>query len=140
MISPSAIVKKKFQRPIKFFGLIFIAFAFFSLAGGPLALLQTVAWARMIHDYSEQESVVTAFQKTFSGKYPCSLCKKIAAEKKKEKKNQALLETITKKEKVILEETTLLTLPSFTKVPYPEVADTHYRSFTKGPVTPPPRI
>ncbi len=86
MIFRSKTVTTVLQRPVKFFGLLLIALSFFSLAGGPLALVQTVAWAKMLHDYSAQESVVTAFQKTFSGKYPCSLCQKIAAAKKKEKK------------------------------------------------------
>ena len=139
MISLSKVVTTALQRPIKFFGLIFIAFAFFSLAGGPLALFQMVAWGKMIRNYSAQESVSTAFQKTFSGKYPCPLCQKITAEKKKEKQSQNLFETITKKEKVILEKTVLLTQPSFKKVAYPEVADSHYHSFMTGPATPPPR-
>ncbi len=89
MIFLSKAVATALLRPVKFFRLILIALAFFSLAGGPLAVLQTVAWAKMIRNYSTEESLATAFQKTFSGKYHCSLCQKIAAEKKNEKKAAA---------------------------------------------------
>ncbi|WP_337236091.1 hypothetical protein, partial [Vibrio cholerae] len=46
-----------FQQPVRLLGALFIALAFFSLAGGPLAVVQTVAWATMIRNYSATESL-----------------------------------------------------------------------------------
>ena len=45
--------------------------------GGHWLALQSIAWGRMIADFSRQDSVGTAIAKTFSGKYPCPLCLKV---------------------------------------------------------------
>ena len=42
--------------------------------GGHWFALQSIAWSRMIADFSHRDSLGTAIAKTFSGKYPCSLC------------------------------------------------------------------
>jgi hypothetical protein len=63
-----------------------MAAALFLSAGGHLALLQGVAWANMIRDYSRGGSLTQAVEKTFDGKHPCPLCKKIAAQRSHEEK------------------------------------------------------
>ena len=55
--------------------------------------LQTVAWAGMIVSYSEKAPLKTALAETFDGKYPCPLCKAIAAGKKSEKKSEFTAQT-----------------------------------------------
>ena len=68
-------------------GLVFAAFALFSIAGGHWAVLQTVAWAEMLHDYTQQTgSVTVAVEQTFDGVHPCELCREIATAKAKEHK------------------------------------------------------
>ncbi len=59
--------------------------AMFSVAGGHWAILQTVAWARMLQDYSRGASLPVAITKTFNGKNPCGLCLKVEEGRKKEK-------------------------------------------------------
>jgi hypothetical protein len=55
------------------------------------AALQTVAWTTMIAANLSCESFSTAVSQTFDGEHPCPLCKAIAAAKKSEKKNDALV-------------------------------------------------
>lgn len=72
------------REMIRAFGLPLICIAMFYLAGGHWAILQTVAWARMIEDYSRKDPINVAILKTFSGKYPCTLCKKVEEGRQKE--------------------------------------------------------
>jgi hypothetical protein len=63
---------------------ILMATALFFSVGGHLGLLQGVAWATMIHDFSRGGSLTQAVEKTFDGKHPCAMCKKIAKVKNSE--------------------------------------------------------
>ena len=89
------------QPPLRLLGTLFIAVALFSLSGGHWAVLQSVAWGRMIQSYSAQGSFQSAVKKTFSGNYRCSLCKKIEQAKQQEKKNIFVNETFKKKEGIL---------------------------------------
>jgi len=40
-------------------------------------ILQSVAWARMLVDYSRSFGVQTAIEQTFDGQHPCEMCKMI---------------------------------------------------------------
>lgn len=63
----------------------------FGFIGGNWALLQCVAWTKMLWDYSHtsqsvsSQSIKKAVTRTFDGKHPCSLCKRIVKGKAKEK-------------------------------------------------------
>ena len=48
-------------------------------------LFQSVAWLRMVLNYSQDATLSEALAKTFDGKHPCSLCKEIAKGKQSEK-------------------------------------------------------
>jgi len=52
--------------------------AVFQLLGGPLAILQGVAWVRMALTYSQSDGVGEGIAKTFDGQHMCPLCKAIA--------------------------------------------------------------
>ena len=68
-------------------GLVCAALAFFSIAGGHWAVLQSVAWVEMLHSYSQHSgSMAVAFEKTFDGQHPCELCQQIQAGKAKERR------------------------------------------------------
>ena len=70
-------------------GLVLAALAFFSIAGGHWAVLQTVAWAEMLRDYTQKTgSVALAVEQTFDGAHPCELCLQIATAKQQEAKVQ----------------------------------------------------
>lgn len=74
-----------------------ISLALFLVLGGPWVVLQTVAWTKMVIDYSERSSVPEAFSKTFDGNHPCGLCKKITKAKEGERKSPLVI-TQAKKE------------------------------------------
>jgi hypothetical protein len=59
--------------------------------GGHLALLQTVAWGRMLMTYSNGTTMAVAVEKTFDGGHPCSLCKLVSRTKSEEKEKNAAL-------------------------------------------------
>lgn len=54
--------------------------------GGHWALLQSAAWVGMAVNFSKQESLATALQKTFDGRHPCKLCKIVKAGQSSEQK------------------------------------------------------
>ncbi len=60
--------------------------ALFLVAGGHWAMLQGVAWAGMMKDFSRTGSLTEAVGKTFDGKHPCAMCKKIASARTHEEK------------------------------------------------------
>ena len=65
-------------------GLVLAALALFSIAGGHWAVLQSVAWVEMLHDYAQKTgSVAVAVEQTFDGAHPCELCREIATSKDK---------------------------------------------------------
>ena len=72
-----------FRRPIM---TMVMALALFMIAGGHWAMLQSVAWAGMVKDFSHTGSIAEAVTKTFDGKHPCSMCKKIAKARAAEEK------------------------------------------------------
>ncbi len=47
-------------------------------------MFQTIAWAQMIRDYSRTATIAEAIAKTFKGRSPCGLCKKISEKRQKE--------------------------------------------------------
>lgn len=67
-------------------GILLCCVAFFFLAGGHWAVLQSVAWARMIADYAQSEPLASAVEKTFDGEHPCTMCKDISQSKKSEER------------------------------------------------------
>jgi hypothetical protein len=101
-----------------------MALALFVAIGGPLAVLQGVAWATMIRDYSRTGSVTAAVEKTFDGKHPCAMCKKIAAQRSHDEKTPATVQAEKKAEVFIALGTAIVPLPivrCFAHPPHPFV-------------------
>jgi hypothetical protein len=69
-------------------GKICLVLALVAMLGAHWALLQTVAWTRMLADNLHSSSFCDAVTKTFDGQHPCPLCKAIAAGKQSEKKTE----------------------------------------------------
>ena len=63
-----------------------MALSLFMALGGPLALLQGVAWVTMVRDFSKSGSLSQAVEKTFDGQHPCPLCQKLAKARAAEEK------------------------------------------------------
>jgi len=40
----------------------------------PLALVQSIAWAKMVVEYRQGNGLRASLQKTFDGVHPCSMC------------------------------------------------------------------
>ena len=47
------------------------------LIGGHWGMLQVVAWTGMLIDYSQDATFTEAWDKTFDGNHPCSICKTV---------------------------------------------------------------
>ena len=119
-------------------GLPFICLAMFSIAGGHWAVLQTIAWAQMVHDYSQTTSIAEAVEKTFSGEAPCGMCKKIAAAKHQEEKAPATVKLDKKAEVFPIASATLLPRPLARAFAYPVSAAVLLAVRSDAPPTPVP--
>lgn len=62
--------------------------ALFAMLGGHWLVLQSVAWTRMLVDFSRQDSFTTAVAKTFDGEHLCPMCRKIQAGRQQEEQQQ----------------------------------------------------
>lgn len=67
--------------------ILLCSLAVFQVLGGPLAALQTIAWARMAVTYSQSDGVGAGIAKTFDGQHMCSLCKEIAKKREGERRD-----------------------------------------------------
>lgn len=103
----------------RLFGCIVMSAALFLSAGGHLALLQGVAWATMIRDYSRMGSVTSAVEKTFDGKHPCALCKKIASQRSHEEKAPVTVKAEKKAEAFIASGSAFVPVPLVRAFAYP---------------------
>ncbi|MEN8681944.1 MAG: hypothetical protein ABF391_18020, partial [Akkermansiaceae bacterium] len=54
---------------------IFLLVCCLLVAVGPFNVLQTIAWGNMLHDYSSERTFSEAAGMTFSGEYPCEMCR-----------------------------------------------------------------
>ena len=131
-------MNKVFRRA----GFVACLVAVLAMCGGHWFALQSVAWGRMIADFSHRDSIGTAIAKTFSGKHPCSLCLKISKGWHEEKQREEKLPwTKTEKMPEVLWELRCVTIPAaptFAMDERPFVPE-RYSDFIDSPPTPPPR-
>jgi hypothetical protein len=118
------------------FGKIFVAIALVAMIGAHWAVLQTVAWTTMLADNLRTHSLSESVDRTFDGKYPCPICKAIAAGKKSEKKNE-FTSQMQKLEFPPVKENPVLFAPSDFRL-LPQM-NFFTDSLTQKPPTPPPR-
>ncbi len=102
---------KSFHDVRRLLGCIVMTAALFLSVGGHLAILQGVAWATMVRDYSRACSLTQAVEKTFDGKHPCPLCKKIAAQRTHEEKAPVTVKAEKKAEVFVNSTSTELPIP-----------------------------
>jgi len=120
----------------RFTHLIVLA-AFVFSCGGQWGVLQGLAWANMIREYSQMVPLTRAVEMTFSGEYPCPICKALAERKSSEQQKALTIEKYEKK----------FPLPVVVALAKPDVSDFTYReiridfsSRVEAPPTPPPRL
>lgn len=116
---------------------LFVLAAFIFSCGGQWTLLQCIAWVNMIHDYSRMVPFCEAVSMTFSGKYPCALCRAIAQKKTDE---SARTFAFQKYEKKFFPPMTIEPLaPAVSAMSYPAYSSSS-DTRTEPPPTPPPRL
>ncbi len=119
-------------------GLLLAALALFAIAGGHWAVLQSVAWGQMLADYSRDASFSTAVQKTFSGKYPCGMCKTIAEARQKEDRKPAALKAEVKTDLAAPAPVVALRHPAPDRFRYPAPAPAAFPLRSDAPPQPVP--
>ena len=117
-------------------GKIFVVISLVAMLGTHWVLLQTVAWTTMLADNLRTHSFSESMARTFDGKYPCPICKAIAAGKKSEKQNEFTLQ-MQKLQFPPAKENPVLFAPSDFQL-LPQV-NSSAASLTQKPLTPPPR-
>jgi hypothetical protein len=118
--------------------LLVVLVAFTFSCGGQWYVLQAIAWTKMIQEYSDMVPFTQAVQMTFSGKYPCELCRIIAEKRQSENAKIAGME---KQEKKILSSARIV-IATAPVSPRPRFAlfDRALRFRVEAPPTPPPRL
>lgn len=82
---------------IRCFGPFAVCAALFLVAGGHWGALQTVAWAGMLWNYTQEDgSLASGAKRTFSGEGPCSMCRSIKAAKDKERSEPVVVASVKK--------------------------------------------
>ena len=121
---------------LRFSRWLVIAALFLSI-GGPWAMLQTVAWASMIVDYSRNGALTEAVQKTFDGRHPCAICTEIQKSRRSEKKHEAL--QLVKKIELFDQQIAAWVFPSASSLSL-TVSDSFSDARSHAPSVPPPRV
>lgn len=93
---PRVITRCLFPRITRFLVLI----AAVQILGGHWAVLQSVAWAKMLVEYAQSDSIRNAISKTFDGEHPCSLCHTVKDGRQQEEKKAATI-TVAKLDAVL---------------------------------------
>ena len=118
------------------FLVVLVAFIF--SCGGQWVVMQGVAWVNMIREYSGMVPFSQAVQMTFSGQYPCAICKAIA--EKKEQDN-AKLAFLFKQETKMISPGLEVLAPRFASSPQTFlVRKAFFQTRSDVPPTPPPRF
>jgi hypothetical protein len=127
------------KRPFQFISLMACLLAVFLSAGGHWAVLQSVAWARMLADFSRTDSWRVAVAKTFDGEHPCPMCLKIREGRARESKPPAVVKFERLPEFAPQASLALLSPP---EIPAPAVipfVPHRHADFISPPQKPPPR-
>jgi hypothetical protein len=125
------------------FGSAACLLAVLAMLGGHWVVLQTVAWARMIGQYSHEGSLASAIYKTFDGRHPCTLCLTIQQGRQQEQQEQKSLPWVK-----LGEAPDALCEHSPAPIPLPLMVDLslipfepqRHPEFLEAPPKPPPRV
>ena len=130
------------NKTFRMAGFVACFVAVLAMCGGHWLALQSVAWGRMIVIFSQQDSLGTAITKTFSGKYPCSLCLKVRSGLHQDKERQDKLPWLkTEKLPEAVWQLSCVTAPRVPTAPRHDqpFVPTLHADFIDSPPAPPPR-
>jgi hypothetical protein len=117
-------------------------FAMIAMLGGHWVALQSVAWMRMLVEFSHQESLPAALCKTFDGQHPCRMCLQIRAGREQEQQQQKQVPAVKQVmhlEFVLGDAQNLLPLPPASACDAVPTVPLWCADFLAAPPTPPPR-
>ncbi|HEY3661761.1 MAG TPA: hypothetical protein VGL24_01255 [Chthoniobacterales bacterium] len=125
-------------QPGRALGAILCALAIFLSSGSHWAVLQSVAYTRMVVQFAQKDPLCTAVRKAFDGQHSCSLCPKIRDGYNKQRKVPQTVNVDRLPEFVALADDALLfTLTRGVEV---SIVGAAYTNFSPAPPTPPPRV
>ena len=118
---------------------LFVVLVAFTIScGGQWYVLQAVAWANMIREYSHQVPLTQAVEMTFSGRYPCAICHALA--EKRQSDNSKIGFSQQDKKKALSRSLAAPAAPSaFLFVDFLRLKHS-LRFRTEAPPTPPPQL
>jgi len=105
--------------------------------GGHWGLLQTIGWANMILDFSQDRSLISAISKTFDSETSCEICR-LVREGKKQESHQDFLKSNIKLDLFHQGSSIALMAPVIQKDVSPEAC--RFTAFRAPPDIPPPRL
>ena len=115
---------------------LIVVLALLASIGGHWALLQSVAWTRMIIERAQTESFAAAVQTTLDGEHPCNLCKRITEGKQNERQPQK--SPLTAKVDLVCERRIIAIAPPSQPVNF-QSGPTEGAPRAERPPVPPPR-
>lgn len=118
---------------------ILVLLAAVQILGGHWAVLQSVAWVKMVVDYSQSESVTVAIEKTFDGAHPCDLCKVVSKGRAAEQSSPLAKDVLKFKFEAVIAPTAGLLPPRGVPAQFFDVASIPSDAFFSTPVPPPRR-
>ena len=105
--------------------------------GGHWALLQSVAWTRMIIKRTQEASFAGAVKDTFAGDHPCALCRRIVDGQQKEQQPEK--SPLSVKVDLLCERRLIAIAPPFEALNFPS-SPTEGTPRAERPPVPPPRV
>lgn len=112
--------------------------AIFLSAGGQWAVLQSIAYTRMLIEFAHQDPLGTAVKKAFDGQHSCSLCPKIRDGYNKQRETpqtvtgERVPEFVGQSSGILL-----FSLSQGLDIPF---VRSSYTNFSTAPPKPPPRV
>ena len=123
---------------IRTFGFAMLFCAMFAIAGGHLIVLQSVAWTKMLIEYSQKSGLVDGVAMTFNGSAPCKLCKAVDAGQRDQSKIPQSFKTDKKIEGLAVDLAFVVKTPVPQDFSYPHPSDETPSSRSQEPPQPVP--
>jgi len=108
-------------------------------SGGHWAVLQSVAWARMIVVYARDHPLAEAIARTFDGQHPCKMCRQIQAGRQAEEQAPPLVKWDKHPEFLLDARRVAVPQPGLTEDATMVFVPCLYSDFLPTPPKPPPR-
>ena len=127
------------SRFIRITGLAACLLAVLLANGGHWAALQSIAWGRMIVEYSRDNSLAEAIAMTFDGEHPCKMCHKVREGRRQEEQGPPLLKWEKQPEFLLDARRTAVPLPPTVAKDVVAFVLNLRPDFLTAPPKPPPR-